>query len=114
MKKSKKDGEYFDKLFNGNSTQDLNDLTIQCQDMNHSYMSRISESEVKDALKWMKSRKAIGPDGILIEVWRCLEAWFKVSVSAADSAGTETDRSWRLGSDSDDTRKTLHRTPKKL
>ena len=42
------------------------------------------------------------------------QAWFKVSVSAADSAGTETDRSRRLGSDSDDTRKTLHRTPKKL
>jgi len=35
-------------------------------------------------------------------------AWFKVSVSAADSAGTETDRSRRLGSDSNDTRKTLH------
>ena len=30
--------EYFDKLFNGNSTQDLDDLTIQCQDMNHSYI----------------------------------------------------------------------------
>jgi len=43
-----------------------------------------------------------------------LDAWFKVSVSAADSAGTETDRSRRFGSDSDDTRKTLHRTPKKL
>ena len=43
-----------------------------------------------------------------------LGAWFKVSVSAADSAGTETDRSRRFGSDSDDTRKTLHRTPKKL
>jgi len=40
------------------------------------------------------------------------EAWFKVSVSAVDSAGTETDRSRRLRSDSDDTRKTLHKTPK--
>ena len=28
--------------------------------------------EVKEALKWMKSRKAVGPDGIPIEVWRCL------------------------------------------
>jgi len=36
--------------------------------------------------------------------------WFKVSVSA----GTETDRSRRHGSDSDETRKTLHRTPKQL
>ena len=41
-----------------------------------------------------------------------LSPWFKVSVSAADSAGTETDRSRRLGLDSDDTRKTLHKTPK--
>jgi len=40
--------------------------------------------------------------------------WFKISVSAADSAGTERDRSRRLGSDSDDTCKTLHRTAKKL
>ena len=67
--------EYFDKLFNGSSTQDLDDLTIQCQDMNHNYMRRISESEVKEALKRMKSRKAVRLDGIPIEVWRCLERW---------------------------------------
>ena len=60
--------EYFDKLFNGSSTQDLNDLTIQCQDMNHNYMRKISESEVKEALKRMKSQKAVSPDGIPIEV----------------------------------------------
>ena len=65
--------EYFDKLFNGSSTQDLDDLTIQCQDMNHNYMRIISESKVKETLKRMKSRKAVGPDGIPIEVWRCLE-----------------------------------------
>ena len=60
--------EYFDKLFNGSSTQDLDDLTIQCQDMNCNYMRIISESEVKEALKRMKSTKAVGPDGIPIEV----------------------------------------------
>ena len=49
--------KYFDKLFNDSSTQDLDDLTIQCQDMNHHYMRRISESEVKEALKMMKLRK---------------------------------------------------------
>ena len=27
---SKKDGEYFDTLLNGSSTQDLNELIIQC------------------------------------------------------------------------------------
>ena len=39
--------EYFDRLFNGNSTQDLGDLIIQCQDMNRNYMRRISKAEVK-------------------------------------------------------------------
>ena len=36
------------------------------------FLRRISESEIKEALKRMKSRKAVGPDGIAIEVWRCL------------------------------------------
>jgi len=66
MKKSKKDGEYFDKLFNGSSTQDLDNFTIQCQDINRNYMRRISEFEVKESLKRMKSRKAVGPDEILL------------------------------------------------
>jgi len=43
-----------------------------------------------------------------------MSPWFTVAVSAADSAGTETDRSRRLGSVSDDTRKTLHRKLKKI
>ena len=64
--------EYFDKLFNGSSTQDLDDLTIQCQDMNRNYMRRNRESDVKEALKRIKSRKAVGRDEIPIEVWRCL------------------------------------------
>ena len=59
MKTSKKRWrEPFDTLFNVSSTQDLSDLTIQCMDVNHNYMHRISESEVKEALKRMKSRKA--------------------------------------------------------
>ena len=35
-------------------------------------MLRIQESEVREALKRMKRGKAMGPDGIPIEVWRCL------------------------------------------
>ena len=58
--------EYFDKLFNSSSTQDLDNLTIQYQDMNYNYMHRISESEVKKALKRMKSRKAVAPVEILL------------------------------------------------
>ena len=55
-------------MFNDSSTQDLSDLPIQCQDMNHNYMRKISEYEVKEALKGMKLRKAIGLDRIPIEV----------------------------------------------
>jgi len=40
--------------------------------------------------------------------------WFTVAVSAADSAGTETNRSRRLESVSGDTRKTPHRKHKKF
>ena len=46
--------EYFDKLFNDSPIQDLDDLTIQRQDMNRNYMHKISEYEVKEALKMMK------------------------------------------------------------
>ena len=60
--------EYFDELLNGSFTQDLDDLIIQCQNMNHNYMRRIIESEIKEALKMMKSRKVVGPDEIPIEV----------------------------------------------
>ncbi|ONM55522.1 hypothetical protein ZEAMMB73_Zm00001d020743 [Zea mays] len=36
------------------------------------FVRRIQEYEVKEALKRMKVGKAMGPDGIPIEVWRCL------------------------------------------
>ena len=38
--------------------------------MNCNYMRRISEYEVKETLKRRKSRKAVGSDGIPIEVHR--------------------------------------------
>ena len=42
-------------------------------DTNRHFVRRIQESEVREALKRMKGSKAMGPDGIPIEVWRCLE-----------------------------------------
>jgi len=68
----KMEREYFDRLFNGSSTQDLVDLIIQCQDMNRTYMCRISKSKVKEALNRMKSSKIVSPNEIPIEIWRCL------------------------------------------
>jgi len=47
MKKAKKDGEYFDRLFNGSSTQDLSDLIIQCHDMNRNYMRELANLKLK-------------------------------------------------------------------
>ncbi|RCV30448.1 hypothetical protein SETIT_6G095600v2 [Setaria italica] len=64
--------EYFDKLFNGeneNTTLQLDDFF---DDTNRHFAQKIQESEVGEALKRMKSGKAMGPDGIPIKVWRCL------------------------------------------
>ena len=41
-------------------------------DLNRCFVRRIQESEVKEALKRMKGDKAMGSDGIPIEVWKCL------------------------------------------
>jgi hypothetical protein len=64
--------EYFDKLFNKDSGSSSIELDISSDDLNRQFVHRIQESEVKDALKRMKGGKAMGPDGIPIEVWRTL------------------------------------------
>ena len=38
-------------------------------------VATISQNEVKRALKRMKSGKAVSPDDIPVEVWKCLESW---------------------------------------
>jgi hypothetical protein len=63
---------YFDNLFNGeNETMDTQ-LDDSFDDLNRCFVRRIQESDVKEALKRMKGGKAMGPDGIPIEVWKCL------------------------------------------
>jgi hypothetical protein len=64
--------EYFDNLFNKDSGSSSIELDISSDDLNRQFVHRIQESEVKDALKRMKGGKAMGPDGIPIEVWRTL------------------------------------------
>ena len=74
--------EYFDKLFNGESeglmlfNGESGGLTLEFDDSfddtNRRFVRRIQEVEIGDALKRMKGGKAMGPDGIPIEVWRCL------------------------------------------
>jgi hypothetical protein len=62
--------EYFDKLFNDESEKTVIELDDSI-DTNRRFVRRIQESEVKEVLKKMKTGKALGPDEIPIEVWRC-------------------------------------------
>jgi hypothetical protein len=66
--------EYFNKLFNEDSGSSSIELDISSDDLNRQFVRRIQESEVKDALKRMNGGKAMGPNGISIEVWRSLVA----------------------------------------
>jgi hypothetical protein len=63
--------EYFDKLFNDESEKIANELDDSI-DTNGRFVRRIKESEMKEALKKMKTCKTLGPNDIPIEVWRCL------------------------------------------
>ncbi|XP_039841081.1 uncharacterized protein LOC120700963 [Panicum virgatum] len=53
-------------------TRDFSQLDDSFDDTNRRFVRRILESEVKEALKRMKGGKATCPDGIPVEVWRCL------------------------------------------
>ena len=59
-------------MFNGENTDTTFQLDNSFDDTNRRFVRRIQESEVREALKRMKGGKAMGPDGIPIEVWRCL------------------------------------------
>jgi hypothetical protein len=47
---------------------------ITLDDTNKRFVRRIKEAEIEEALKRMKRGKAMRPDGIPIEAWRCLGA----------------------------------------
>ena len=64
--------EYFDKLFNGESDSPTLELDDFFDDTNRRFVRRIQELEIGEALKRKKRGKAMDPDGIPIEVWRCL------------------------------------------
>ncbi|GJN34276.1 hypothetical protein PR202_gb22925 [Eleusine coracana subsp. coracana] len=59
--------EYFDKLFNGEEEGSILELDDSFGDNNRRFVRRIQEAEIEQALKRMKSGKAMGPNGILIE-----------------------------------------------
>ena len=47
-------------------------MNIPPEDLNCDFIHRIRPCEVKEALCRIKTRKAIGPNAIPIEVWKCL------------------------------------------
>jgi hypothetical protein len=59
--------EYFDKLFNDESEKTAIELDDSI-DTNRRFVRRIQESEVKEALKKIKTNKTLEPDDISIEV----------------------------------------------
>ena len=58
--------------FNGQQEQDFGDVQVSPSMVNQDFMRRIHNSEVRIALRKMGSRKADGPDGIPIQILRCL------------------------------------------
>jgi hypothetical protein len=55
-------------LFNGENESPTFELDDSFDDTNRRFVRRIQESEIGEALKRMKGGKAMGPDGIPIEV----------------------------------------------
>ena len=51
---------------------ELDDLESTDSNINFTFYRRIRVREVKDALRKMTSGKTVGPDGIPIEVWKCM------------------------------------------
>ena len=49
-----------------------NDRGDQKEQQNHRFCNHISKEAVRDALGKMKTRKAVGPDYIPVEIWKCL------------------------------------------
>ncbi|GKA21639.1 hypothetical protein Tco_0701628 [Tanacetum coccineum] len=72
-------GEYFSSLFNESPPiesrpERSGDVGSSRHQMHYDcYYSRINQEEVRAALQRMGRNKAVGPDQIPIEAWRCLE-----------------------------------------
>ena len=61
--------EYFEKLMNEDNDKDPR--TEEAEVVNKE-VNCISREEVKNALRRMKKGKAVGPDDLPVEVWKCM------------------------------------------
>ena len=59
-------------MFNGENEGPILELDDSFDDTNRYFVRGIQEAEIGEALKRMKGGKAMGPDGIPIDVWRCI------------------------------------------
>ena len=73
MRRSWIDGESTSTSYLMGSEGPTLELDDSFDDTNRRFVRRIQEVEIGEALKRMKGGKAMGPDGIPIEVWRCLK-----------------------------------------
>ncbi|XP_071719410.1 uncharacterized protein [Rutidosis leptorrhynchoides] len=64
--------EYFASLFGRERTEWNGELREVREYQNNCYCTRINQEEVRSALRKMGRNKAVGPDQIPIEAWRCL------------------------------------------
>ena len=62
--------EYFEKLMNEEDNR--NPRTEEAEVVNEE-VNCVSREEVKNALRRMKKGKAVGPDELAVEVWKCME-----------------------------------------
>ena len=62
--------EYFEKLMNQENNRDPR--TEETEVVNEE-VNCVSREEVKNALRRMKKGKAVGPDELPVEVWKCME-----------------------------------------
>ena len=61
--------DYFEKLMNEENNRDPSTKEAELVNEEVNYVSR---EEVKNALRRMKKGKAVGPDELPVEVWKCM------------------------------------------
>ena len=64
--------EYFEKLINEENNREPR--TEEAEVVNEE-INCVSREEVKNALRRMKKGKAVGPDELPVEVWKCMGIW---------------------------------------
>ena len=61
--------EYFEKLMNKENDRDPRTETVEVV---NKAVNSVSREEVKNALRRVKKSKAVGPDELPVEVWKCI------------------------------------------